>query len=153
MKTTFQTKFLQLLNQKKREKGFTLIELLVVIIIIGILSAVALPTFLNQAGRARRAGAESILGAINRSQQAYRVEETQFADNVTELELGYTEAPTPDGYNQLDLNGGDVATTVANTTSTDDQNSLCGVATIDTTAIQDLGANDGQASGDCTTDI
>ena len=48
---------LAMLNRKKGrnmlEKGFTLVELMIVIVIVGILSAVALPNFLNQTSKAK----------------------------------------------------------------------------------------------------
>lgn len=113
MKTELQAKFLQHLAQKKKaDEGFTLIELLVVIIIIGILSAIALPSFLNQANKAKQAEAQTYVGSINRGQQAYYLEKTVFG-NLSNLELGisntsnYTYDSAPSGT------GGTVATTTA----------------------------------------
>ncbi len=84
----FTFKLLQQLNKKKADKGFTLIELLVVIIIIGILSAIALPSFLNQANKARQSEAKQSLGAVNRGQQSYFLERQFFSDNINGLGLG-----------------------------------------------------------------
>jgi type IV pilus assembly protein PilA len=99
MKTEFKAKFLQHINKRRQDQGFTLIELLVVIIIIGILSAIALPAFLNQANKAKQSEGKQYISSINKGQQAYYAENTKFGSDVTTLGLGLKTATTNYTYN------------------------------------------------------
>ena len=61
----------RLRHRAQGQEGFTLIELLVVILIIGILAAVAIPTFLSQTSKAYDSNLQSALGTIQTTESSY----------------------------------------------------------------------------------
>tara|TARA_Y100001968_G_scaffold131262_1_gene119816 strand:- start:871 stop:1113 length:243 start_codon:yes stop_codon:yes gene_type:complete len=73
---TFLKKFL-----RKEEEGFSLIELVVVVAVLGVLSAIAIPTFNNIILKARQAGAASHVDALLKSASIYRINNASYPSN------------------------------------------------------------------------
>ncbi len=65
---------LKFLFSKKEEEGFTLVELIVVVVIIGILSSIAIPSFQNSSLKARQKGASILVSSYIKAAQAYKLE-------------------------------------------------------------------------------
>ena len=65
---------------KREEGGFTLVEILVVILIIGVLTAIAIPMFLNQRKAANEAALRSDMHTIQLAMENCAIKQTAYPD-------------------------------------------------------------------------
>ncbi len=87
-------------------KGLTLIELLIVVIIVGVLAAIAIPSYTNYMVRARRADAKTALEQFRAAQEMRRAEKGSYATNVVELQTTWGVPAVSGDYNILLVNTG-----------------------------------------------
>lgn len=81
------------MNYRKRsgQNGFTLIELMITVAVIGILAAVAYPSYTQYIVRANRSAAQSFMFSVNNKQEQYMLDARSYASSLTVLNM---TAPT-----------------------------------------------------------
>ena len=67
------------------QQGFTLIELMVAVIIVGLLAVMAIPEFNIYKARALDAVVQADVKSVIAGQEAYFVDNSQYASNVSDL--------------------------------------------------------------------
>ena len=88
-------------ERTQSEKGFTLIELLVVILIIGILAAIAIPSFLNQRSKGNDAEAKSVAVTAAEAAETCATDNNGAYANCTEAALTAIEPTLQDAAARL----------------------------------------------------
>ena len=86
-------------NRAGRSRGYTLIELMIVVTVLGILTALAVPSYLNYVTESARSDAMIGLTTMAARQELFFSNNGQYA--LTVAELGYSTPNPPLGNNQI----------------------------------------------------
>ncbi len=86
---------------RPRHRGFTLVELMITVVVLGVIVAVALPSFMDSIRKGRRSEAFAALSALQQAQERYRSNNPSYADTLAKVSIATPTAPG--GYYALSI--------------------------------------------------
>jgi type IV pilus assembly protein PilE len=137
---------------RRRQQGVTLIELLTVIVVLGILAAIAVPSYRNYLMRANRSDAKSALMQLQAAQEKFYLQNNAYSglvDTAPPTGLGLSKV-TANGYYSLSITlaaDGQSYTAKADPTTAGGQNSdkSCASFTLTDTGTRNVSGTMGAA--------
>lgn len=83
------------MNNFSRKSGFTLIELMIVVAIIGMLSAIALPSYLDSMQKSRRSDAQDALLEASQRMEVFYAKGASYTINLADINVS---SSSDEGY-------------------------------------------------------
>jgi type IV pilus assembly protein PilE len=89
------------------QKGFTLIEVMITVVIVGILAAIAYPSYTSFVTKSGRSEGVAAVMRVSNLQEQYYMDNRVFAEDMTELGLSKLSEPfvTESGYYSVESVG------------------------------------------------
>ncbi len=129
------------ISRTQKQNGFTLLELMIVVAIVGVLMAVAIPSYLDSVQKARRSDAMSALMDVANRLEQYMLDNNTYTTDLAKIKR---PNPTPEGHYNIKIeapSGGSItsryeltATPVA--TSPQNDETKCTVYTLDSSGLK-----------------
>jgi general secretion pathway protein G len=89
----------------QNNRGMTLIEVLIVIVIIGVLSSIAIPTYFSTREKAKMAATISEIKILEKMIQGYNIDHNSYPENLDELGRKIPKDPWGNPYQYLKIEG------------------------------------------------
>ncbi|QSI34081.1 prepilin-type N-terminal cleavage/methylation domain-containing protein [Variovorax sp. RKNM96] len=133
---------------RNAEKGFTLIELMITVAIVGILAAIAYPSYTEYVKRSRRVEGQNLLNDAAARQERYRAQNGLYAktDQLAQLKV----PASPNGYYTLSMvSDGTAYTLTAGRALAQTSDTKCGDFTLDDKGAKGMAAGTPGTVPDC----